>query len=121
MIKVINNLWSIIKMVTVLLIMVIVIKFVGMSELLQASAICLGLYVAVKAVDLGIIYVKSKIKPDEDIYFDEENFDDEEEINPEIVYVENLINEIKSKARKTAKDKNTLDLLNIKLKQLKNV
>jgi len=121
MVKVINNLWSIIKMVTILLIMVIVIKFVGMSQLLQASAICLGLYVAVKTVDLGIMYVKSKIKPDDNVYFDEEDFDDEEEINPEIVYVESLIDEIKSKARKTVKDKNTLDLLNIKLKQLKNI
>ncbi len=44
-----------------------------------------------------------------------------EEINPEVKYIEGLINEIKKKTKKTIKDKNTLDLLGIKLKQLKNV
>lgn len=118
MIKVINNLWSIIKMVTVLLIMVIVIKFVGMSELLQASAICLGLYVAVKAVDLSVEYLRMKMGKPVEV---EKPKQKKDEINPEIVYVENLIDEIKKKVKKTTKDKNTLDLLNIKLKQLKNV
>ena len=44
-----------------------------------------------------------------------------EEINPEVKYIEGLINEIKKKTKKTIKDKNTLDLLGIKLKQLRNV
>lgn len=119
MVKVINNLWSIIKMVVVLLIMVIVIKFVGVTDLLKAASICLGLYVAVKLVDLGSDYLRMKMgKP---VEVKETKKVKEDEINPEITYIEGLINEIKKKARKTVKDKNTLDLLNIKLKQLKNV
>ena len=74
-------------------------------------------YFLYKVIDLLSVFFKNKInglKVDKTVKVTEE-------INPEVKYIEGLINEIKKKTKKTIKDKNTLDLLGIKLKQLKNV
>ena len=112
MVKIINNLWSMIKMVLILIFMLI-----GTDKLVDVGLICLGFYFSYKLIDLLSVYLKNKIngfKVDKTVKV-------VEEINPEVKYIEGLINEIKKKAKKTIKDKNTLDLLGIKLKQLKNV
>ena len=117
MVKIINNLWSMIKMVLILIFMLITVKFVGTDKLVDVGLICLGFYFSYKLIDLLSVYLKNKIngfKVDKTVKV-------VEEINPEVKYIEGLIGEIKKKAKKTIKDKNTLDLLGIKLKQLKNV
>ena len=84
--------------------------------------ICLGFYLTYKLIDLGYLYLKNKINGFKSIETkDSKTVDVKEEINPEIKYIEGLINEIKKKTKKSVKDKNTLDLLGIKLKQLKRV
>lgn len=122
MVKVINNLWSLIKMIIVLIFMLIGVHFVGTDKLVEVGLICLGFFLMYKLIDLGYLYLKRKING---FTNDKENSTQEtkvkEEINPEIKYIEGLINEIKKKTKKTVKDKNTLDLLGIKLKQLRNV
>jgi|TARA_R110000803_G_scaffold45238_7_gene95356 hypothetical protein len=117
MIKIINNLWIMIKMILVMLFLLIIIKFVGTEKLVEIGLICLGFYLAYKLIDLLSTYLKNKING---IKMGMSNIT-KEVINPEIIYIEGLINEINKKARKTIKDKNTLDLLGIKLNQLKNV
>tara|TARA_B100000497_G_C7350378_1_gene228786 strand:+ start:207 stop:560 length:354 start_codon:yes stop_codon:yes gene_type:complete len=117
MVKIINNLWSMIKMVIILIFMLVGVHFVGTEKLVETGLICLGFYSSYKLIELLSVYLKNKIngvKMDKTVKV-------VEEINPEIKYIEGLINEIKKKAKKTVKDKNTLDLLGIKLKQLKNV
>ena len=117
MVKIINNLWSMIKMVIILIFMLVGVHFVGTEKLVETGLICLGFYFSYKLIELLSVYLKNKInwvKMDKTVKV-------VEEINPEIKYIEGLINEIKKKAKKTVKDKNTLDLLGIKLKQLKNV
>jgi hypothetical protein len=121
MIKVLNNMWSLVKMSVVLLIMVITMKYVGTEQLLKAAGILLGFYTSFRLVDLLFMYLKSKIKGLEVDNETKPNKPEEDKVNPEILYVEGLINEIKKKAKKSVKDKNTLDLLGIKLKQLKNI
>ncbi len=117
MVKIINNLWSMIKMVIILIFMLVGVHFVGAEKLVETGLISLGFYFSYKLIELLSVYLKNKIngvKMDKTVKV-------VEEINPEIKYIEGLINEIKKKAKKTVKDKNTLDLLGIKLKQLKNV
>lgn len=121
MIKVINNMWSLVKMSVVLLIMVITMKFVGTEQLLKAAGVLLGFYTGFKLVDLLFMYLKTKIKGVEVVKEKTVNKVVKEKINPEIKYIEGLIDELKNKVKKTVQDKNNLDLLNIKLKQLKNV
>ena len=122
MVKVINNLWSLIKMIIVLIFMLVGVHFVGTDKLVEVGLICLGFFLMYKLIDLGYLYLKRKISG-----FTKDKKDStqetkvKEEINPEIKYIEGLINEIKKKTKKTVKDKNTLDLLGIKLKQLRNV
>ena len=117
MVKIINNLWTMVKMVLILIFMLIVVKFVGTDKLVEIGLICLGFYFSYKLIDLLSVFLKNKIngvkvgKTVEVV----------EEINPEVKYIEGLINEIKKKTKKTIKDKNALDLLGIKLKQLRNV
>ena len=119
MIKLINNLWTMIKMMVIFLIMLITIKFVGIEKLVETGLILFGFYVGVKMVDVFVLYLKNKIKG---FVSDEPNKTKvKEDINPEIKYVEGLIDEITKKTKKTIKDKNNLDLLKVKLKQLKNV
>jgi len=122
MVKVINNLWSLIKMIIVLIFMLVGVHFVGTDKLVEVGLICLGFFLMYKLIDLGYLYLKRKING---FTKDKEDSAQEtkvkEEINPEIKYIEGLINEIKKKTKKTVKDKNTLDLLGIKLKQLRNV
>ena len=122
MVKVINNLWSLIKMIIVLIFMLVGVHFVGTDKLVEVGLICLGFFLMYKLIDLGYLYLKRKISG-----FTKDKKDStqetkvKEEINPEIKYIEGLINEIKKKTKKTVKDKNKLDLLGIKLKQLRNV
>ena len=122
MVKVINNLWSLIKMIIVLIFMLVGVHFVGTDKLVEVGLICLGFFLMYKLIDLGYLYLKRKING---FTKDKEDSAQEtkvkEEINPEIKYIEGLINEIKKKTKKTVKDKNTIDLLGIKLKQLRNV
>ena len=122
MVKVINNLWSLIKMIIVLIFMLVGVHFVGTDKLVEVGLICLGFFLMYKLIDLGYLYLKRKING---FTTDKKDSTQEtkvkEEINPEIKYIEGLINEIKKKTKKTVKDKNTLDLLGIKLKQLRNV
>lgn len=122
MVKIINNLWSMIKMVIVLIFMLVGVHFVGSEKLVEVGLICLGFYLTYKLIDLGYLYLKNKINGFKSIETkDSKTVDVKEEINPEIKYIEGLINEIKKKTKKSVKDKNTLDLLGIKLKQLKRV
>ena len=104
-------------MVIILIFMLVGVHFVGTEKLVETGLIYLGFYFSYKLIELLSVYLKNKIngvKMDKTVKV-------VEEINPEIKYIEGLINEIKKKAKKTVKDKNTLDLLGIKLKQLKNV
>jgi len=122
MVKIINNLWSMIKMIIVLIFMLVGVHFVGTEKLVEVGLICLGFYLTYKLIDLGYLYLKNKING----FKSKETKDSKtvkvkEEINPEIKYIEGLINDIKKKTKKSVKDKNTLDLLGIKLKQLKRV
>jgi len=122
MVKIINNLWSMIKMIIVLIFMLVGVHFVGTEKLVEVGLICLGFYLTYKLIDLGYLYLKNKINS----FKSKETKDSKtvkvkEEINPEIKYIEGLINDIKKKTKKSVKDKNTLDLLGIKLKQLKRV
>lgn len=122
MVKIINNLWSMIKMIIVLIFMLVGVHFVGTEKLVEVGLICLGFYLTYKLIDLGYLYLKNKIngfKLKETK--DSKTVKVKEEINPEIKYIEGLINDIKKKTKKSVKDKNTLDLLGIKLKQLKRV
>ena len=122
MVKIINNLWSMIKMIIVLIFMLVGVHFVGTEKLVEVGLICLGFYLTYKLIDLGYLYLKNKIngfKLKETK--DSKTVKVKEEINPEIKYIEGLIKEIKKKTKKSVKDKNTLDLLGIKLKQLKRV
>jgi len=122
MVKIINNLWSMIKMIIVLIFMLVGVHFVGTEKLVEVGLICLGFYLTYKLIDLGYLYLKNKIngfKTKETK--DSKTVKVKEEINPEIKYIEGLINDIKKKTKKSVKDKNTLDLLGIKLKQLKRV
>jgi len=116
--KVINNIWSIIKLGIVLLVIIMVMSFVETSKVIETSSILLGFYLGYKGIDLLYLYSKNRILGNKKETNDTKV---KEEINPEIKYVEGLISEISNKVKKTVKDKNTLDLLNIKLKQLKNV
>jgi len=118
MIKIINNIWSIIKLSILLLVLVVVMTFVDTDKLITSGMMLLGFYVGFKGVNLLYLFVKKKIECVEDT---ETVVKEEDKINPEIEYIEGLIKELKKKAKKTVKDKNTLDLLGIKLKQLKNV
>lgn len=120
MIKIINNLWTMIKMMVIFLIMLITIKFVGTEKLVETGLILFGFYTGIKIVDLLTMYLKSKIKGVKDIVT-KKNEKVKDEVNPEVKYIEGLIDEISKKAKKTIKDKNNLDLLKVKLKQLKNV
>jgi len=122
MVKIINNLWSMIKMIIVLIFMLVGVHFVGTEKLVEVGLICLGFYLTYKLIDLGYLYLKNKING----FKSKETKDSKtvkvkEEINPEIKYIEGLISDIKKKTKKSVKDKNTLDLLGIKLKQLKRV
>lgn len=122
MVKIINNLWSMIKMIIVLIFMLVGVHFVGSEKLVEVGLICLGFYLTYKLIDLGYLYLKNKING----FKSKETKDSKtvkvkEEINPEIKYIEGLISDIKKKTKKSVKDKNTLDLLGIKLKQLKRV
>jgi len=122
MVKIINNLWSMIKMIIVLIFMLVGVHFVGSEKLVEVGLICLGFYLTYKLIDLGYLYLKNKIngfKSKETKDF--KTVKVKEEINPEIKYIEGLISDIKKKTKKSVKDKNTLDLLGIKLKQLKRV
>jgi len=122
MVKIINNLWSMIKMIIVLIFMLVGVHFVGTEKLVEVGLICLGFYLTYKLIDLGYLYLRNKIngfKTKETK--DSKTVKVKEEINPEIKYIEGLINDIKKKTKKSVKDKNTLDLLGIKLKQLKRV
>jgi len=121
MIKVINNMWSLVKMSVILLIMVIIIKFIGTEQLLKAAGVLLGFYTGFKLIDLLFIYLKTKINGVEEVKQKSVKKSTNQEINPEIIYIEGLIDKLKNKVKKTVKDKNNLDLLNIKLKQLKNI
>ena len=116
MVKIINNLWSMIKMVLILIFMLITVKFVGTDKLVEVGLICLGFYFSYKLIDLLSVYLKNKIngfKVDKTVKV-------VEEINPEVKLYFTWSVRLR-KRRKTIKDKNTLDLLGIKLKQLKNV
>ena len=106
-----------IKMVLVILFLLITIKFVGTEKLVEIGLICLGFYFTYKLIDLLSMYLKNKING---IKMGKGEIT-KEVINPELIYIEGLIDEIKKKTKKTIKDKNTLDLLGIKLNQLKNV
>jgi len=122
MVKIINNLWSMIKMIIVLIFMLVGVHFVGTEKLVEVGLICLGFYLTYKLIDLGYLYLRNKING----FKSKETKDSKtvkvkEEINPEIKYIEGLISDIKKKTKKSVKDKNTLDLLGIKLKQLKRV
>jgi len=119
MIKLINNLWTMIKMMVIFLIMLITIKFVGTEKLVETGLILFGFYVGVKMVDVLVLYLKNKIKGI--VNTEPKETKVKEDINPEIKYVEGLIDEITKKTKKTIQDKNNLDLLKVKLKQLKNV
>lgn len=57
--------------------------------------------------------------PEYDFVYETEPVELIQENNDEINYVQNLVNELKSKKDKTQKDKYNIDLLEIKLKQLK--
>lgn len=116
--KVINNIWSIIKLGIVLLVIIMVMSFVETIKVIETSSILLGFYLGYKGIDLLYLYSKNRILGNKKETNDTKV---KEEINPEIKYVEGLISEISNKVKKAVKDKNTLDLLNIKLKQLKNV
>lgn len=121
MIKLINNLWTMIKMMVIFLIMLITIEFVGTDKLVETGLIIFGFYAGVKTVDLLVVYLKNKIQGVTKQVTKKEGKKVKEDVNPEIKYVEGLIDEISKKAKKTIKDKNNLDLLKVKLKQLKNV
>jgi len=54
------------------------------------------------------------------VYEEPEIVEETSELQGEINYVEKLISELKSKRDKTQKDRYNIDLLQIKLKQLKN-
>jgi len=103
-----------IKMVIVMLFLLITIKFVGTEKLVEVGLICLGFYFGYKLIDLLFTYLKNKINGVKMV----KRPVTKEVVNPELVYVKGLIDEIKKKTKKTIKDKNTLDLLGIKLNQL---
>jgi len=42
MVKIINNLWSMIKMVIILIFMLVGVHFVGTEKLVETGLICLG-------------------------------------------------------------------------------
>lgn len=58
MVKIINNLWSMIKMIIVLIFMLVGVHFVGTEKLVEVGLICLGFYLTYKLIDLGYLYLK---------------------------------------------------------------
>ena len=61
MVKIINNLWSMIKMVIILIFMLVGVHFVGTEKLVETGLICLGFYFSYKLIELLSVYLKNKI------------------------------------------------------------
>ena len=87
MIKIINNIWSIIKLSILLLVLVMVMTFVDTDKLITSGMMLLGFYIGFKGVNLLYLLVKRKIEGVEDT---ETVVKEEDKINPEIVYIEGL-------------------------------
>ena len=52
MIKMINNIWTMIKMMVIFLIMLITLTFVGTEKIIETGLIIGGFYVGYKMIDL---------------------------------------------------------------------
>jgi hypothetical protein len=116
--EVVSNLWAVLKMIVILTILTIVVTMMGLVQYIENNYdkviifgfTLLGFYFLKKGVD----YIFWKLQQPKVVV-------DKPSEDTEVSYIKGLINEIKKKGKLTPQDKDKLDLLNIKLKQLVNV